>query len=166
MPLSRRKFILGSILVSLGGAGLGRYVFLEHERESAALVRALCDHFVPGHGTAPSAAALGIDVEIVDLLRTTRRSWIGLFGLRRTLDARGFDALNNDAQRASLAADLETVADARAASRPPPREAALVDTIYRECTRRYLTRPEGWAALGYRTPQPHGYPDYTSCSAS
>jgi hypothetical protein len=74
----------------------------------------------------------------------------------------GFLALPADDQRAFVRGEL----DLCAAGGSPPRRAAAIDEAYRECVRRYLTSPEAWAAIHYRTPQPHGYPDYAECVAS
>lgn len=164
MKINRRTFIIGSLLVGLGGAGLGSYVFRRLTEQSELVVRTLCDRFIPGHDDVPGAVALGIDREILGLLRATRRGLLGLLALTRSLDGRGFFELGPSEQRTIIQAQLEAaVSDT---SDPPSREAKTVDTIYNECVRRYLTHPDIWTVLAYRTPQPHGYPDYTRCSAS
>jgi len=164
VKLKRRTFVIGTILVGIGGVGLGRYYFRGLVERSELVVRTLCDRFVPGHDDVPGAVALGIDREILELLRATRWSLLGLLALTRALDGHGFFDLGEGEQRAIVRARLEAAAPE--ASAPVSRDAKTVDTIYNECVRRYLTHPDVWTVLAYRTPQPHGYPDYTECSAS
>ena len=166
MRITRRRFVLGTLLLGAGGVALGRVLMRTMTEEGARTVRALCDRFVPGHATAPSASSLGIDREIFELLCQRRRDALALVALAWSLEWRGFDGLAAGEQDALLSAELAAVAEAEAAKRPPPRTSKIVESVYRECTRRYLTRPEAWGALAYRIPQPHGYPDYTECPAS
>lgn len=161
MTLGRRNFVIGSILVAVGGVAVGRHLLRGFEERSAALVRSLCDHFIPGHDDVPGAVALGIDREIHEHVSKSRRGMLALLGLSRALEQLGYSAKPFDEQSRIVVAQLQS-----AFAHPAPSSAKTVETLYRECARRYLTRPEAWAALRYRTPQPHGYPDYTQCSKS
>lgn len=164
MKLKRRTFLIGTVLVGIGGVGLGRYALRGLVERSEIVVRMLCDHIIPGHDDVPGAVALGIDGEILEISRKTRRGHLGLLALTHTLDGLDFFTLARREQQAIIKAQL--AAAAAAAAELTSREQKALDMIYNECVRRYLTRPEAWTALAYRTPQPHGYPDYTECSAS
>jgi hypothetical protein len=162
MKISRRAFLLAAALLGVGGAPLGYRYFCHLEADAESVVRALCDLFVPGHDDVPGALALGIDRLVVDAFRETRRGRLRLLLLSQDLADVDFLALPADAQRALVRGDLDRAATGIA----PPRRAAAIDEAYRECVRRYLTSPEAWTAIRYRTPQPHGYPDYAECVAS
>ena len=160
MKIGRRAFLFGAILVGVGVAPLGRRYFRSLENRGERLVRALCDQFVPGHDDVPGAVALGIDHAVVAGFHEKRRTRLRLLLLTLDLSASGFLALSVEDQRAFLRDELAAAANGRA-----PRRAATIDEVYRECTRLYLTNPDTWAAIRYRTPQPHGYPDYAESVA-
>jgi hypothetical protein len=160
VKLPRRKFLLGALAVTTGGVALARYWVGTLADDGAAALRVICDRFIPGHDDVPGAVALGIDREIHQKMRATRSGMVDLWILTQALDDLGFAELPAAEQQRSLTAAIRL-----AASETPPSSARVVGEIYRECARRYLTRPEAWAALHCRAPQPHGYPDYTQCTA-
>lgn len=147
--------MFGAVLLGVGVAPLGRY-YRSLEQRAELLVRVLCDRFIPEHDDAPGAVALGLDREIVEVFRAKRRSRLRLLLLTWDLSADGFLAMTDAEQVAFLRRELDAVANGGAS-----RKSATIDEVYAECTRRYLVNPSAWAAIGYRTPQPHGYPDYT-----
>lgn len=159
--ISRRAFVVGTVLVGVGVSVLGRRFLRTLEARADATVQALCDEFVPGHEGAPGAVALGIDRVVAEKCRGTRRGRLALLLLTYELQSRGVFAMNPTDRAAFLRNQIALGAD-----RNPSRDAATLHTIYRECTRRYLTNPDSWEAIRYRTPQPHGYLDYTECVTS
>jgi hypothetical protein len=159
MKITRRAFILGAAFFAVAGVPLGYRWLRTLEGDAEILVRALCDLFVPGHDEVPGAVALGIDREVADAFRATRRGRLRLLLLGRDLADVGFVGLSVADQRAFLRSELTVAATGGAV----PRRAAAIDEAYRECMRRYLIREETWGAIRYRTPQPHGYPDYAEC---
>ena len=150
MTLKRRTFILGAIVIGTGGVVLGRALFAGLSARCDLVVRTICDRIIPGHDDVPGALALGIDHEVRDVFRKRRRDTLGLLELTAALENLDFLAQAPAEQIAIVRARLEAADD-------------VTITIYHECTRRYLTRAEAWDALRYRTPQPHGYPDYAEC---
>lgn len=162
MKISRRVFLLGAVLLGVGGAPFGYHYLRRLEEDAESVVRVLCDLFVPGHDDVPGAVALGIDRLLVDAFRATRRGRLRLLLLSQDLADADFLARRADDQRAFVRRELDRAATGGAL----PRRAAAIDEAYRECVQRYLTSPDAWAAIHYRTPQPHGYPDYAECVAS
>jgi hypothetical protein len=162
MKISRRAFLFAAVFLGMSGAPLGYRYFRGLEEDAEQAVTALCDLFVPGHDDVPGAVALGIDRLVVDAYRETRRGRLRLLLLSRDLADVDFLALPADAQRAFVRGELDRAATGGVLLR----RAAAIDEAYSECLRRYLTSPEAWSAIHYRTPQPHGYPDYAECVAS
>jgi hypothetical protein len=155
MRVTRRAFVFGAILLGVGGAALGRRYYRSLEERAELLVRVLCDRFIPGHDDVPGAVALGLDREIVEAFRAKRRSRLRLLLLTWDLSADGFLAMTDAEQLAFLRGELDA-----AGKRGASGKSATIDEVYAECTRRYLVHPSAWVAIDYRTPQPHGYPDY------
>ena len=153
--------MLGAILVGVGVAPLGRRYLRALEDRAESTVRALCDHFVPGHDGVPGAVALGIDRRVVAKCRETRRGRLGLLLLAHDLDGHSFFAMADNDRKVFLSSRLALGAQIGA-----PRDVATMYKIYHQCMYEYLTNPDTWAAFHYRTPQPHGYPDYTECVAN
>ena len=161
MRITRRAFLGGALLAGVGLAPLARRYFLAVEARADSMVRVLCDLFVPGHDAVPGAVALGIDRVVADKRRQTRRGRAALLLLARDLDGRSFFSMTSDAQTAYLKDQLALGAEPGASL-----NASTLYNIYHDCVYEYLTRPEAWPSIHYRTPQPHGYPDYTECVAS
>jgi len=161
MKISRRAFLYGAVLLGVGAVPLGYRYFRVLEERAETVVKALCDLFIPGHGAVPGAVALGVDRLIVAAFCKTRRGRLRLLLLAQDLGDAEFLALNNDEQIAFLRREL-----ALPNTGAPTRRASTIDWIYAESVRLYLTNPEAWPAIRYRTPQPHGYPDYAECVAS
>jgi hypothetical protein len=161
MKLKRRTFVFGAVLLGVGVAPLGRIYLRSLEDRAGRILRTLCDHFVPGHDDVPGAVALGVDRDLVEKFHATRRARLQLLLLTHDLDSIGFLALPPDQQRGVIHSQLEL-----AASGDTSRRATMLDAMYRECVQRYLTNPDAWPSIRYRTPQPHGYPDYTECATS
>jgi len=161
MKISRRVFLYGAVLLGVGAMPLGYRYFRVLEKGAETVVKALCDLFIPGHGAVPGAVALGVDRLIVEAFRKTRRGRLRLLLTAQDLGHAGFLALGQDEQIAFLRREL-----ALSRSGAPTRRASTIDWIYAESVRLYLTNPEAWPAIRYRTPQPYGYPDYTECVAS
>jgi hypothetical protein len=161
MRLKRRTFVFAAILLGVGVAPFGRIYLRSLEDRAEQILRTLCDHFVPGHADVPGAVALGVDRDLVDSFRATRRARLRLLLLTHDLAGIGFLALSPEEQRGVIRSQLEL-----AASGDTSRQATMIDEAYRRCVERYLTNPDAWPAIRYRTPQPHGYPDYTDCVTS
>jgi len=157
MKITRRAFVFGAVLLGAAAAPLGRRYFRSLEERAEVLVRVLCERFIPGHDDVPGAVALGLDREIVAMFRAKRRDHFRLLLSSWELSAAGFFTMTALEQRAFLREELASALRGHAGGR-----ARTVDEVYVECTRRYLVDPGAWAAIGYRTPQPHGYPDYTA----
>ena len=135
----------------IGGIVLGRYALRRLDERCALVVRTISDRIIPGHGDVPGAVALGIDREILEVFRKTRRT---TSICSCSPGARGHRFLHAGRRPSRKRSSARTAAERRRQDD---------DDDLQECVRRYLTRTEAWAALGYRTPQPHGYPDYTQC---
>ena len=161
MRLKRRTFVLGAILLGVGVAPFGRIYLRSLEDRAEQILRTLCDHFVPGHDDVPGAVALGVDRDLVDTFQATRRARLRLLLLTHDLEGIGFLASTPDEQRGLIRSQLKL-----AASGDTSRRATMIDDIYSQCVQRYLTNPDAWPSIRYRTPQPHGYPDYTECVTS
>jgi len=149
--LKRRTFLLGALVIGTGGIAMGRALFAGLDARCDLVVRSICDRIIPGHDGVPGALALGIDREVRDVFRERRRNTLELLALVASLERGDFLALTSAEQSAVIRARLAAADE-------------TVSAIYFECTRRYLTRTDAWHALGYRTPQPHGYPDYAKCA--
>jgi len=159
--IKRRAFLVGSILVAAATAPFGRRYLRGLEDRAERVVRTLCDHFLPGHDGVPGAVARGVDREIVTAFRETRRGRLRLLLFVEDLTRDDFLEVSAGEQRAIIGEQL-----ARASQGDPPRRAEMIEAMYRDCVTRYYTNSGAWSAIRYRTPQPHGYPDYTECRAS
>jgi len=159
MKISRRAFLFGIVLFGVSSVPLAYRWIRVLEADAEKLLRVLCDLFVPGHDDVPGAVALGIDRKVADAFHETRRGRLRLLLLGQDLADAGFVQLSPDEQRAFLRREL-----ALAASGAVSRRAATIDEAYDECMRCYLTNEAAWGAIRYRTPQPHGYPDYAECA--
>lgn len=161
MKLSRRGFLVGALIIAAGATPLFRRYFARIESHVDETLRLLCDRILPGHASAPSAVSLGIDREIRSIFELTRRGRLRLLALVAALDHADFFAADPDDQASAIRAYL-----AEAAEDGFSPAATAIQTIYVECVRRYYTNPAAWGALGYRIPQPHGYPDYEECATA
>lgn len=158
MRIKRRDFLIGGLLAAAGLAPLliGRFRTLEAGAEQ--IVARLCDVILPGNARSAGALDLGLDRELVADFRQTRRGRLQLLAMAFGLGGEDFLELTADDQRRAVAELLERHA---AEGSRAPRTARTVAWIYRECGTRYYASESAWGALGYRVPQPHGYPDYT-----
>lgn len=121
------------------------------------ILGAVCDRFLPAHGSDPGALALGIDAEVAARFAQSRRARMTLELVTQELHAKGFLDLSHAQQEALLRDYLGGRIESPAARTFAP----LLDLV----VRLYYAKPQAWKTLDYRTPQPHGYPDYATCPA-
>ena len=115
------------------------------------VLRTLCDHFIPPVGVSPGALALGVDGKLLELFEQGPQGKLALQQLATGLGGSAFLAMPRELQQMRLRGAL--------ASGPMSQQ---LNGILDFCTRSYYSNPGSWPSLGYRTPQPSGYPDYAS----
>jgi hypothetical protein len=115
------------------------------------VLRTLCDHFIPASGKNPGALALGVDSTLLELFAQAPQGSLALQQLASGLGGASFLELPSELQEARLRGALEA----------GPMSGQL-NLILAFCTQNYYANPSAWVPLGYRTPQPNGYPDYAS----
>ena len=115
------------------------------------VLRTLCDHFIPALGKSPGALALGIDGELLALFERAPQGRLAMQQLANGLGGAAFLAMPRELQKGRLRGAL--------ASGPMSQQLNLILGF---CTQSYYSNPKAWMSLGYRTPQPGGYPDYAS----
>jgi hypothetical protein len=115
------------------------------------VLRTLCDHFIPAFGKSPGALALGVDGKLLELFERAPQGRLAMQQLAAGLGGAAFLAMPRNLQKTRLRGAL--------ASGPMSRQLNLMLSF---CTQSYYSDPRAWVSLGYRTPQPSGYPDYAS----
>jgi hypothetical protein len=115
------------------------------------VLRTLCDHFIPAFEKSPGALALGIDGKLLELFERAPQGRLAMQQLANGLGGSAFLAMPRELQKVRLRGALT--------SGPMSQQLNLILSF---CTQSYYSNPGSWGSLGYRTPQPNGYPDYAS----
>ncbi len=119
------------------------------------ILRAVCDHMIPASERGPGALELGLDAKLLSVFEQSEQGRLALQRLAVSLGGRDFLRLPRKLQSARLQSELESGELSR-----------QLDLILSFCAQRYYSDPRAWSSIGYRTPQPGGYPDYASgCGA-
>ncbi len=121
------------------------------------VVTELCDRMVPALGEHPGAVALGVHRSLIDDLE---RRW-------RPADQRTLVDIMRRARFLELPVADRDAALLRMLDDPEqPALTRVLASILHVTVRLYLGDAGSWAALGYRKPQPLGYPDYARCAGA
>ncbi len=120
----------------------------------------VADRLLPASADNPGAVALGLVPRILAGLNRGTGSDQQQSLLQEALDQlieTGFHDMDPDARDAYL----EPIIQGRVAGPA----AILIQRFFNRLIRVYYAREESWAAIGYRRPQPLGYPEYTTCGS-
>lgn len=124
-------------------------------RTDRAVVTALVGFFLPPYSAHPGGLALGIDARINGVLHRGGKSNKMLRMVSHNLGGSEFVAMGIKARAERIRSHLDG----------SPISTPLRKFLY-ICTQEYFTDARSWGPLGYRTPQPLGYPDYASCKTA
>jgi len=150
---SRRRFLAGFAFLLLRPRAL--WAAVESDKAEAT-IRVLCDRFVPRYESHPGAVALGVDAEVLAWFRSRKIRSVVLDSTIAELAKDNFLELSIEAQDRLLAGSVD--AQNRAAT------AEALRVIRNSTVVLYYSKRESWKAIGYRMPQPAGYPDYATCA--
>jgi len=123
-------------------------------RTDRAVISALVDFFLPPHASHPGGLALGVDATIDGALHRGGKSNKLMRLSSFHLGGSEFVTLPSAARAQRIRSHLEG----------SPISTPLLKFLG-VCTQEYFTDARSWAPIGYRTPQPLGYPDYADCQA-
>lgn len=151
---SRRRFLAGFALLLFRPRNL--WAAVEDPDVSEKTIRALCDRFVPKYGAHPGAVALGIDSRVHAWFRARKLRSIVLDSTVAELERQNFRELPIDAQDRLLAGYIDS--ENREATAMALRVVSNATVVL------YFSEREAWKPIGYRIPQPAGYPDYAECA--
>jgi len=151
-----RRLLLGTIALAAGGALWSR-TLVAREYTAENVMAALCDRMLPASGEHPGALAAGIDRIVLADVAPLRD---GAVLAQLVEDARnaGFLELTAEEQDALLSRVLHESGGDGAT--------AVLRHVLDRAVRHYFASPASWPALGYRKPQPLGYPDFARCGGS
>lgn len=152
---TRRDVVLGIVFVLLHP----RFAFAASDPAAGVetdrrVIAALVDVFLPAHASNAGGLALGVDAKIDEILHPEGQRNSGLRMLSYYLGSEEFLALSAERRSERVRKHMQE----SAISKP-------LRVFLDVCLREYYTDPRSWTSIGYRTPQPTGYPEYADCPA-
>jgi len=150
---SRRSFLAGFLLLLLRP---GKLLAAADPGAAETTIRVLCDRFIPKYGAHPGALALGVDSQVLAWFRARTMRSVVLDSTVAELAREDFLELSSDAQNRLLAGYVDP--QNRAAT------AEALRVVRNSAVVLYFSQRESWGPIGYRTPQPQGFPDYAVCT--
>lgn len=143
------------LLATAAGITAGGLAWLRPRRAAPGareILTLVADRLLPASGRNPGALALGLDESV--LFAGDESNWY-VERLVAALAERGFTDLDDDGRDRELARILADDAN--------PELARTLRYLLDRLVREYYSRPQSFAALDYRQPQPYGYPEYADC---
>ena len=151
-----RRLLLGTVALAAGGALWSR-TLIAREYTAENVMAALCDRMLPASGAHPGALAAGVDRLVLADIAPLRD---GAVLAQLVEDARALDFLE------LTAAEQDAVLSQVLHESGGEGATAVLRHVLDRAVRHYLASPASWQALGYRKPQPLGYPDFANCGGS